>query len=234
MAVIRKFGSINMLTAGLFDGVVPLSSVADAGDVGLGTFHGLDGEMVLLDGGVFRIGTDGVAHPASGGVTTPFAVAGRFEAPTRFEIGACEGWPALEALLDARLANRNRPAVVRIDGRFTRMTARSVPGQAKPYPSLGEVAAQQTVFELEAFEGSMIGFRFPEFLQAIDVAGWHLHAIDRDRRVGGHVLDVAIERATVTIESVARFEVTLPDDEAFREATLVADTHAEVQKAERA
>lgn len=234
MAHVCKFGSINMLTAGLFDGFVPLATVAASGGIGLGTFHGLDGEMVLLDGGVFRIGTDGAAHPVEGDATTPFAVAGRFEAPTRFEIGGCEGWAALEAMLDARLANRNRPAVVRIDGRFARMTARSVPGQTHPYPSLGEVAAQQTVFDLQAFEGSMVGFRFPAYLQAIDVAGYHLHAIDRDRTVGGHVLDVVIEQATVTIESAARFEVVLPDDEAFREAALVADTHAEVQKAERA
>ncbi len=234
MAVIRKFGSINMLTAGLFDGFATRSSIAAAGDVGLGTFQGLDGEMVLIDGGVFRIGTDGLARRVEEEATSPFAVAGTFESPTRVELPACDGWNQLAETIDGHLSNRNRPAVIRIDGRFSRLKARSVPGQRHPYPSLGEVARNQTVFDLEPIEGSMVGFRFPAWLQAIDVAGHHLHAIDQDHTVGGHVLDVAFERATLTIESASRFEVVLPDDEAFRSAALESDTHAEVQEAERA
>lgn len=234
MAVIRKIGSINMLTAGLFEGFASCSSIAAAGEVGLGTFHGLDGEMVLVDGGLFRIGIDGNAQRVGDDATSPFAVAGTFESPTRIELAACDGWDGLMQAMDAHLPNRNRPAVIRIDGTFTRMKARSVPGQSRPYPSLGEVARKQAIFDLEPFEGSMVGFRFPHWLQAIDVAGHHLHAIDRDRTIGGHVLDVAFERATLLIESASRFEVMLPDDEAFRNATLESDTHAEVQEAERA
>ena len=234
MASIVKFGTINMLTAGLFDGWTSIGEVASSGEIGLGSFRGLDGEMLMLDGDVYRMGTDGVPHRVDSTTTTPFAVVGTFEAPESFEIRNCDGWDDLAAALDARLIDPNRPAVIRIDGRFTRTRARSVPGQSKPYPSLGEVAAHQSVYDLPACEGTMVGFHFPEYLQAIDVAGYHLHVIDDARRCGGHVLDVAIERATVRIESVGRFEVRLPDDPAFREATLVADTHAEVQRAERA
>ena len=136
-------------------------------------------------------------------------------------------------LFRSRLANPNRPTVIRIDGRFTRVRARSVPRQAKPYPSLGEVAERQTIFDLPGFSGTMVGFRFPRYLQAIDVAGYHLHVIDDERRCSGHVLDVGIDRAKVSIESAAGFEMILPDDDAFREARLVDDTHAEVQRAER-
>ena len=233
MARIVKFGTINMLTAGLFDGWISIGEIASRGEIGLGSFHALDGEMVMLDGEVFRMGTDAVPHPVDPTTTTPFAVVGAFETPESFELAHCEDWDALATELDARLVDPNRPAMIRIRGRFTRTRARSVPAQSKPYPSLGEVAAHQTVHELPAFEGTMVGFHFPEYLQAIDVVGWHLHVIDDDRRHGGHLLDVSIERATVTIEPVGGFEVLLPDDPAFREATLVADTHAEVQRAER-
>ena len=233
MARICKFGSINMLTAGLFDGFASIGAVSDAGDIGLGTFEGLDGEMVMLDGNVYRIGIDGVTHQVGPAATTPFAVVGAFEDPISFEIEACVDWASLEAMLDGRVANPNRPTVIRIDGRFARVRARSVPGQVKPYPSLGEVAERQTIFDLPGFSGTMVGFHFPRYLQAIDVAGYHLHVIDDERRCGGHVLDVGIDRATVSIESAAGFEMILPDDEAFREARLVDDTHAEVQQAER-
>ncbi len=233
MAHICKFGSINMLTAGLFDGFASMERVTGVGDLGLGTFEGLDGEMVMLDGDGYRIGTDGVAHRVDPAATTPFAVAGAFENPISFDIEACADWPSLVAVLDRRLTNPNRPTVIRIDGRFTRVRARSVPGQEKPYPSLGEVAEGQAIFDLPALSGTMVGFRFPRYLQAIDVAGYHLHVIDDERRCGGHVLDVSIDRATAAIESVAGFEMILPDDEAFREARLVEDPHAEVQLAER-
>ena len=233
MARIRKFGSINMLTAGLFDGFVSIGTVSDAGDIGLGTFEGLDGEMVMLEDAVFRIGVDGAAQRVGPEVTTPFAVVGAFDDPKSFEVEACADWTSLEALLDQHLANPNRPAVIRIDGRFARVRARSVPGQFRPYTSLGEVAQRQTVFDLPGFQGTMVGFRFPRYLQALDVVGYHLHVVDDERSCGGHVLDVGIEQATVSIESAPGFEIILPDDEAFRAAKLVDDTHAEVQQAER-
>lgn len=234
MAQIDKFGTINMLTAGLLDGWISIGEVASRGEIGLGSFHALDGEMVMLDGDVFRMGTDGVPHRVDSSLTTPFAVVGSFENPETFEISGCRDWDELVARLDERIQDPNRPTVIRIDGRFTRARARSVPRQVKPYPSLGEVAKHQAVYELPACEGTMVGFRHPAYLQAIDVVGHHLHVIDDQRRHGGHVLDVSIERATVRIESAGRFLVVLPDDPAFREAILVADTHAEVQRAERA
>ena len=233
MARICKFGSINMLTAGLFDGFASMERVAGVGDLGLGTFEGLDGEMVMLDGDGYRIGIDGVARRVDPAATTPFAVAGAFEDPISFDIEACADWASLVTVLDRRLANPNRPTMIRIDGHFTRVRARSVPGQEKPYPSLGRVAEGQVVFDLPAFSGTMVGFRFPRYLQAIDVAGYHLHVIDDERRCGGHVLDVRLDRATASIESAGGFEMILPDDDAFRKAQLVDDPHAEVQRAER-
>ena len=233
MAHIGKFGSINMLTAGLLDGWVSIGEVVSSGEIGLGTFAGLDGEMVMLDGQVYRIGTDGSPRRVDSGTTTPFAVVGTFESPEIHEIENRDGWNALTATLDAHLANRNRPVLIRIDGRFPRTLARRVPAQHRPYPSLGEVCREQTVFELPAFDGTLVGFHFPDYLRALNVVGYHLHVIDDQRRYGGHVLDISIERATLRIETAARVEFMFPDDPSFREAILTADPHEEVQKAER-
>ena len=77
---------------------------------------------------------------------------------------------------------------VRLDGRFASVRARSVPKQEPPYRPLAEVVADQHVFELTDVEGTMVGFRFPAFIEGIEVAGYHLHFVDTARRRGGHVL----------------------------------------------
>ena len=81
--------------------------------------------------------------------------------------------------------------------------------------------------------GRSSGVRFPEYLQVLQVAGWHLHAISTDAARGGHLLDLQVESAHVKLESAEGFEVCLPDDESFRKADLPVDVHAEVQRAER-
>ena len=47
------------LVAGLYDGVVTCQTILAHGDFGLGTFEHLDGEMVVLDGRVYRARADG-------------------------------------------------------------------------------------------------------------------------------------------------------------------------------
>ena len=44
------------------------------------------------------------------------------------------------------------------------------------------------VFDLADVEGTMVGFRFPDYSEGIEVSGYHLHFITADRTRGGHVL----------------------------------------------
>ena len=43
------------LVEGVYQGAVSVGMVREHGDFGLGTFEDLDGEMVVLDGHVFRV-----------------------------------------------------------------------------------------------------------------------------------------------------------------------------------
>ena len=47
------------LVEGVYQGAVSVGVVREHGDFGLGTFEDLDGEMIVLDGHVFRVGSDG-------------------------------------------------------------------------------------------------------------------------------------------------------------------------------
>ena len=83
---------------------------------------------------------------------------------------------------------------VRIDGQFAQVKTRSVPRQEKPYPPLDEVARTQPVFHLKDVRGTLAGFRFPDFARGLNVPGFHLHFLTEDRKAGGHVLDLVLER----------------------------------------
>ena len=110
----------------------------------------------------------------------------------------------LLARLDALVPAGASSCAIRLDGRFELVRARSVPAQTPPYRPLAEVVADQHVFELEDVEGTMLGFRFPAYVEGIEVAGYHLHFISDDRRRGGHVLDSRSERAAGPARSLRR------------------------------
>ena len=50
----------------------------------------------------------------------------------------------------------------------------------------------------------MLGFRFPAYVEGIEVAGYHLHFVSDDRSRGGHVLDSRSDRAAGPARSLQR------------------------------
>ncbi len=81
MARIRQHGTINMLIGRLLDGVFDLEKLIQPDDIGLGAFHGLDGEMIVLDGICYQARADGVVKVAETGIRSPYVTLGTFEEP---------------------------------------------------------------------------------------------------------------------------------------------------------
>lgn len=90
-----------------------------------------------------------------------------------------------------------------------------------PYPTLGEVfSKQQHVFELRDVQGTLVGFRLPQYLKETNVAGYHFHFITSDRKAGGHLLDGEFLDNVAEIDAVQDWEVTLPKHSSFAKAKL--------------
>ena len=53
------------LVAGVFSGAVSCRTLLDHGDFGVGTFARLDGEMVVLEGKIYQVRSDGSVSLAS-------------------------------------------------------------------------------------------------------------------------------------------------------------------------
>ena len=75
-----QYSTIAALLAGTYQGALTVGELKTHGDLGLGTFNGLDGEMVVLDGKVWQVRTDGRPIEAGDGVGVPFAAVIRFAA----------------------------------------------------------------------------------------------------------------------------------------------------------
>lgn len=232
--VLFQASTIGALLEGAYDGDLSFAELAAHGDLGLGTLNGLDGEMIALDGEFWRADVEGHIHPVDPAARTPFAVVCGFE-PTieaRFEDPLSQA--ELLARLDELVGDGASSCAVRLDGEFELVRARSVPAQERPYRPLTEVVAEQNVFELRDVAGTVVGFRFPAYVEGIEVAGYHLHFISADRSRGGHVLDLRTGAGLrVRLDPSDELHVELPPAIDLADPDLAAAAHAAIVRAER-
>lgn len=230
---VYQYATIKALLEGGYDGDMTMGELAQHGDFGIGTFNALDGEMVVLDGTVYQIKTDGLAYEPGTDTKTPFAVLTHFEADTSFALSGEMSYDELLTTLDESVKSRNLFYAIRIDGEFSGLKTRSVPVQTRPYRPLGEVVEAQSIFQLEVTEGSMVGFRFPEYTKEINVPGYHLHYLDDQRKKGGHVLAVKSATAMVSIDYIPNLYLALPENSDFHNLDLTKDREEDLDKVEK-
>ncbi|MGH2973721.1 MAG: acetolactate decarboxylase [Solirubrobacterales bacterium] len=232
--VLFQASTIGALLAGSYDGDLSFAELAEHGDLGLGTLNGLDGEMIALEGCFYRADVDGMAAEIPPQERTPFAVVTNFSAAIDAQIAGPLDHEALLVRLDQRIPIGAVSCAIRLDGRFEAVRARSVPRQNPPYRPLAEVVAEQHVFDLTDVEGTMLGFRFPDYIEGIEVSGFHLHFIDADRRRGGHVLGCrSAGDLRVRLDPSGELHVELPPGIELADPDLAAETHAAVERVER-
>jgi len=231
--VLFQASTIGAVLEGAFEGDLSFGELAEHGDFGLGTLNHLDGEMIAIDGEFFRADVDGKVTRIDPGERTPFAVVTSFEPSVEKRLPDEQlSHEELLARLDELVPDGASSCAVRLDGRFEAVRARSVPRQEPPYRPLTEVVADQHVFELRAVEGTMLGFRFPTYVEGIEVAGYHLHFISADRSRGGHVLDSRSRGLRARLDPSNDLHVELPPRVDLGDPDLAASTHAAVEAVE--
>ena len=231
---LTQVSTIDALMAGLYDGLMSCGQLKGYGDFGIGTFHALDGEMVMLDGRIYQVKADGVAYPVPDSLEVPFAAVTFFDSDYESVLMPGATFAEVQAFVDLVLPTENIFFAIRIEGTFGYMKTRSVPAQEKPYPPLVEVTANQVVFEFEDVTGTMVGFRCPAYVSSLNVPGYHLHFLTADCKAGGHVLEFTVNDAVVSIDETSNFLMFLPGEgSGFYEMDLTADNVEELENAER-
>lgn len=212
-----------------------LEGLRSHGDFGIGTYEGLDGEMILLDGIFYQVRADGKVYRPGLVERTPFAAVTEFVPDVTKTLTAPLDMKALERLIDELVPQRNRFCAIRLRGDFSAVRTRSVPLQHKPYPPLVEVTRHQPVFSLARVRGTIVGFRSPDFVKGVNVPGYHLHFLADDHSAGGHVLDLAMTSGTLEIDSVHDWlHIILPGaGSAFAAVDLGRDRGEELRAVEQ-
>ena len=231
--VLYQTSTINALLDEVYDGNVTFKELKKHGDLGLGTFNNLDGEMIGLDGEFYQIKADGIASLVDDLMETPFAVVTFFEPDKTIVLKKTVNDKQLEQHLDNVLPTRNIFYVFKIEGTFKYVKTRSVPGQDKPYPPLIEIVKDQPIFEFYDVKGTLVGSWFPGYMKGINVSGYHFHFITEDKKAGGHLLECQTENVEIGIDYISNLYLALPEDEGFYKAELSKENRAVLEKVEK-
>jgi acetolactate decarboxylase len=221
---LTQFSTLDTLSAGLFDGAISAADVLKYGDIGLGTFDGLDGEMLVVDGKMYQVTYDGVAREAKPTQMIPYMAITYFDDDQEQPLSAGTNMKAFIAQVEAKLPTKNIFYAVRIDGTFQKVQTRAAPKQSKPYPPLADALKQQVVFNLTNVEGTMVGFWCPAYVKGINSPGFHLHFLTKDGKAGGHVLDFTAQAATVKLDLTGDFNLILPSSPTFYQLSFATAT----------
>lgn len=218
-----QFSLLNALMDGVCETGVPVSKFLQKGNHGLGTFVRMNGELIALDGKVYQLQGDGGVREAGDDEQIPFGVISNFS-PQALKMVSIPDKTALDQILDDyNNKTANLFMTYRIEGRFKSLKCRTVKGQEYKGQKLSELASKQSVHDYDDVEGTIVGFRSPVSWQGLAVAGQHLHFIDHDRSIGGHVLEISAHDVSMGIAVASNVHVELPTSEDFNAATLLVD-----------
>ena len=230
--VLYQVSTLDALMAGVFDPATTIGDLLRHGDIGLGCFEAVDGEMVVLDGKAYQVRSDGKVLRATPGMRSPFATVTYFDRDRELKLDQPLDLKGLTAFLDQHLSSRNLFCVVRLDGDFESMKTRSVPRQHKPYPRLLAVSTAQATFNFSPTRGTLIGVFCPYFTAGANLPGWHFHYLTADRTGGGHVLDLHLKRGTLAMDTTPRYMMSLPDSGPYTQQRLDQTNAEETRKVE--
>jgi acetolactate decarboxylase len=224
---------VNALVEGIYEQNIPFYEIKKHGDFGLGTFNDLDGEMMMFDGTVYRIGSDGRANQITDDeACTPFSCVTFFQPSSEDELDEELSYADFMNWVKELMPSPNLFYAFRVTGEFAYVKTRSVPKQEN-YRPLVEVAKEQPTFEFENVSGMMVGFFTPAFVPSLNVPGIHLHFLTEDRTSGGHLLECRPRKVKVELQYLYTVEVSLPSNLDYLTWDFQRDIGKDLDKAEK-
>jgi acetolactate decarboxylase len=221
----------NALAQGVFAGAVTVGELRRHGDFGLGTFAGLDGELVMVDGECFRATGGGVVVEADDALEVPFALVTRFAADVIEDIETVTGIEALERELDRARPSENLFAGIRIEAELESLAMRAA-CPARPGEGLLEATRHQSEFTAGGARGTLVGFWAPQYARSVGIPGYHFHFISEDRTIGGHVLDLIAGAVRAEVQTESELHLAIPETVEFLTADLSGDHREAIEAAE--
>ena len=232
---IYQVALLQSLAQGYFDGSITVADLKEHGDTGIGTFDGLNGEMIVLEGVVYQATGDGSVVVPADDETVPFSNVTFFEEDLSLPLSDIPDMATLQTTLNEFVEDHgaNLFYMVKIPGTFSFIKARSEFKQEKPYRNLDvALAADQNEFDFENARGTMVGLYCPDYMDGLNTPGWHLHFISEDGKKGGHVLNLAAKDCLLEMDVISEFAMIVPNRQSFNEKNLSINMKEAIQEVE--
>lgn len=233
---IYQVSTLQALALGYSRAVINVGELLQEGDTGLGTFEDVNGEMIVMEGQCFRADQNGDVTEVSPQTGVPFAAVARLCGEQQFPLVNLPDITSVRTELTRKIEERfglNSMQVVRIDGVFEKVDARSEAPYRSHHVTLKEVLSRtQKAFLFENIRGSLVGVYFPDYMDGINMPGWHLHFLSGDRSKGGHVFDVSIREGVANVDKITNIFINLPGEAAFDTYALKQDLQDEIKSVE--
>ena len=231
-----QVSTLQALALGYSRAVINVEELLQEGDTGLGTFEDVNGEMIVMEGQCFRADQNGNVTVVSPETGVPFGAVARLYGEQQFPLVNKSDITSVRTELTRKIEERfglNSMQVVKIDGVFDKVDARSEAPYRSHHVTLKEVLSQtQKAFLFENIRGSLVGVYFPDYMDGINIPGWHLHFLSEDRSKGGHVFDVSIREGVAKVDKITNIYINLPREAAFDTYTLKQDLQDEIKSVE--
>ena len=231
-----QVSTLQALALGYSRTVIRVEELLREGDTGLGTFEDVNGEMIVMEGQCYRADQNGAVSAVSPETGVSFAAVAKLSGDQRFPLRDLPDIEAIRTELTRRIDERfslNSMHVVRIDGLFETVDARSEAPYRSHHITLKEVLSQtQKAFLYENIRGSLVGVYFPDYMDGINMPGWHLHFLSEDRTKGGHVFNVSLREGVARVDKLTGIMIDLPKEAAFDTYALKQDLQAEIKSVE--
>ena len=233
---IAQVALLQSLAQGYFGGTITAGELRTLGDTGIGTFEGLNGEMIVLDGVVYQALGDGRVIVCPDETIIPFSNVTFFDNDISVKLSNISNKAALEKVLNQAVKKNgvNSFYMIKIHTTFPSILFRSEYGSKEPYPTLVEaLKGKQTEFTEKNIKGTIVGLYCPSYMGELNSVGWHFHFISDDKKKGGHVLELSVKDGTVNMDQTDKFTMLLHDDKKFHNLNLAKDMSADIRSAEQ-
>jgi acetolactate decarboxylase len=124
--------------------------------------------------------------------------------------------------------------VARIDGWFDMIRARAGAPYRSQHVTLKTILSKtQKDFCFEKLYGTLVCGYFPDYMDGINAAGWHMHFSSKDKMLGGHVFEASMSSGECLIQKMDRIDIQLPREAAFDTYSLKEASKDEIAKVEQ-
>ena len=234
---IYQVSTLQALAMGHTRSVIDVAELKKHGNTGLGTFEGVNGEMIVVDGQCFRAKEDGYVVVADDDMGVPFASVCNSVGNIRFDVQEMCSIEELKTLLTIKieeLFGLNSMHMVRIDGKFEVIDARSEEAYRAIHVSLKDMLQKtQRSFRFNNVTGTLVCVYYPDFMDGINASGWHIHFISDDRQEGGHVFEMKMTSGHACLDKISIIEIQLPNDPVFDTYSLKEASGDDIKKVEQ-